>query len=241
MHLDHPRPKTLAYGLLTAGVTAGAVALLPGVAAAHIAPQPAAVEAGSAATVEFLVEHGCGDSPTTELRFQLPDDVTDAEAVAKDGWTTSVNGGVVTFNGNSLDAHTSTTFGIAFTAPAEATTIYFPVVQKCDTGETAWIQLPVDGEGEPERPAPAVEVTQGPPTSEEVVGAEDDDGDSGDAHEGHHASEPSEEASNEEGAAETEGGGSSGISGGLIAAGVVAVVIVGGTALLVSRRKDTTG
>lgn len=167
------------------------VALFTGVGAAlaHIDPDPLAIEGGKPATVSFGVEHGCDGSPTTGLDFQVPDGVTDAQPVAKDGWTTDVADGVVKFSGGNLDAETPDTFSIAFTAPAAAGTIHFPVVQTCETGETAWIEIPAGGAAEPEHPAPAILVTDGPPTSADLAPADHDEATASTDEAEHHAEE----------------------------------------------------
>jgi periplasmic copper chaperone A len=236
MRSHHLRTSRTLRALATIGIGGAAVvALTPTVAGAHLAPDPSAVEAGTAATIGFVVEHGCDDSPTVELRFEVPSAAGSVQPVAKEGWTSSVDGRVVTFAGGSLDAHTSGTFELEFTAPAEASTMYFPVVQRCDEGENPWIQIPATEGEELERPAPAVRVTEGPPTSEDAS-EEHHDGGGG----GHHETEPAEEVDEAELASSTSSG-SSGVDSGLIAAGVVAVVIVGGTAVAVRSRRETSG
>jgi uncharacterized protein YcnI len=219
---------------LVAGLVGGAFLFVQGTALAHIESDPGAVEAGKTATVGFVVEHGCEGSPTVELRFQVPAEVTQAQPVDKAGWTTAVDDRVVSFSGGSLDPETTDTFEIEFVAPSEPGTIYFPVVQRCEDGETSWIEIPTSDATELDLPAPAVEVTAGPPTSDEVADGHDE----GDGN-AHHEAEPTEEVA--DAAEDTESEGSGGVSGGLIAAGVIAVVVVGGTVLLVRRRRDTTG
>ena len=54
-----------------------------------------------------------------------------------------------------------TTFDLSVPLPADAAgqTLEFPVLQTCATGSTAWDQHAVEGEAEPEHPAPSVAVT----------------------------------------------------------------------------------
>lgn len=164
--------------IITATVVTAGVLLLAGTASAHIDPTPAAVEAGAEATVAFGVEHGCDGSPTVELQIQIPDGVTDAQPVDQDGWTASTadgtDGQVVTFADGSLDPETPADFAITFTAPTAPGTINFPIVQTCEVGQLDWIEIPVEGQEEPEHPAPAVLVTSAPPTSEEIDPAPDE-------------------------------------------------------------------
>lgn len=147
-----------------------------GVSYAHVETEPVAVEAGKSATVSFSPSHGCDGSPTISLAFKMPGSVSNAAAVAKTGWETSTADGVVTFSGGSLEATTVENFDITFTAPAAAGPIFFPVVQKCEKGEINWIDMPNPDGTEAEFAAPLVNVTAGPPTSADLVVAEEAEG-----------------------------------------------------------------
>lgn len=128
-------------------------------ALAHIDPDPAEAQAGATLTVGFTVEHGCDGSPTVEVDMRLPDGVTDAVAVPLEGWDERIEDGVVTYTGGPLPADSPGTFEITMTLPATPdTTIFFPIVQRCEAGEIRWIALP-DGSGdEPDEPAPALDL-----------------------------------------------------------------------------------
>ena len=156
---------------MIAGVAAGAAGLLlfAGAASAHLEPDPASITAGEAATVAFNVEHGCDGSPTIELQIKLADGITDAQPVAKEGWTSSVADGVVTFGGGSLPATTEETFSITFTAPTTDGALVFPSIQRCTVGQINWIEPTVEGQPEPEEPAPVVQVTGGSPAAATTV------------------------------------------------------------------------
>ena len=153
---------------LSLAATGLAVLAGVGVASAHIDPDPPAIPAGQQATVGFGVEHGCGDANTTGLDIKLPDGVTDATA-AEDGWQVAVADGVVRFSGGDLDAHTPMTFHVTFTAPSTPGTVTFPIVQHCGTTELDWLDQTVEGQPEPEHPAPVVELTAGAPTSSDLA------------------------------------------------------------------------
>ena len=132
----------------------------------------------------FGFGHGCGDSPTTALAFQVPEQFTSATPVFAPGWSIAVEkeeleepitGG----HGEEITERTST---ITFTAdepiengiyamvsirlalPEDAAgeTIYFPVIQECEEGEHAWIEIPQEGEDAHslESPAPGLNVTE---------------------------------------------------------------------------------
>jgi len=151
---------------------AAALFLLAGSASAHVDPDPLAIQAGSSATVAFGVEHGCADSPTIEVDIKFPDGYAAIKPVDKQGWTTKVDGNVVTFTGGSLDSKTKDHFDVAVTAPAAAGLTPVPIVQKCKVGQINWIEIAKEGEKEPEHPAAPLKVTAGPPTADDLKAAD---------------------------------------------------------------------
>ena len=157
--------KTFCKHAFVAAASSATIVLLGGgIASAHIDPDPIAIQAGTSATVAFKVEHGCDGSPTTSMKFQIPDGTTDAVGVEKEGWTATVTGNTLEFAGGPLDPEQEDHFDITFTAPS-AGEIHFPVIQTCEVGEPAWIEIPAEGAAEPERPAPTIKITEGLPTS----------------------------------------------------------------------------
>jgi periplasmic copper chaperone A len=148
---------------ITAGITGALVALVAGPAGAHVEPDPARVKPGKAVTVEFTPEHGCKGSPTTKMTFQVPKGAKGAAPVAKDGWTTSVTGRKILFEGGSVPDDVQGGFAISFTAPSAKTLLAWKVVQGCEVGETAWIESGHDATN----PAPVVGVGKKPPVPKE--------------------------------------------------------------------------
>lgn len=63
--------------------------------------------------------------------------------------------------------------------PGEGETLHFPTVQRCEKGETAWIEIPAEGESADELESPAPQVTLTAATEEPETATEppDDDGD----------------------------------------------------------------
>ena len=138
-------------------VAASMVLALPAVA--HVEPSPEEVPAGGFSSIAFRVEHGCDGSPTVGVAIEIPEGVSDVVPRAKAGWTITQTDTTVTWAG-SLDAHQWDDFELSAQMPGtEGETIYFPVVQTCEQGEIAWIQIPAEGEEEPETPAPGVTLT----------------------------------------------------------------------------------
>lgn len=159
----------LKHALISATASVTVILATGGIVSAHIDPDPIAIQAGTSATVAFKVEHGCDGSPTTSMSFQIPEGVTDAVAVDKDGWTATLSGSTLEFTGGPLAADEEDHFDITFTAPATAGEISFPVIQTCEQGELAWIEPMVEGAEEPERPAPIIKITEGAPTAEDLA------------------------------------------------------------------------
>jgi uncharacterized protein YcnI len=163
------------HAFVTTATTTALVLLAGGIASAHVDPDPIALQAGTAGTVQFNVEHGCDGSPTKSMKFQIPAGVTGVAAVDKDGWTATVTGDTLEFTGGPLAADQHDHFDISFTAPTTAGDIHFPVIQTCDVGEIAWIEIPAEGAAEPETPAPTIKITEGPPTSADLTPAPETD------------------------------------------------------------------
>lgn len=199
--------------LIAAATALGALVLAAGPASAHVDASPRAIQAGTTGTVSFGVEHGCETSPTVKLELRFPDGFTAIEPMAKEGWTTAVTGTVVSFTGGSLPADEPGEFAVEVKAPAAAATTYVPVVQTCEKGSLAWIEIPEEGKDEPELPAATLVVTAAAPTAADL--ANPDEG---------------EEAA----ADENDGGGS---STGVVVGIVAAVVVVAGAAVLVVRKR----
>ena len=148
--------------LLALVAAAGATVLLAPAAGAHVEPDVETVPAGGEATVSFVAEHGCDESPTVKVEIQLPDDVADAAAVEKAGWQTDVADGVAVFEWEGVGGDDSGAFGVDFTAPnTPGETLLFPTIQTCTEGSIDWIQEDADGE----RPAPRVQIAEGGATT----------------------------------------------------------------------------
>jgi uncharacterized protein YcnI len=147
-----PRSRRLVIALAAGLVVVVAPAT---VTSAHTETDFVAVPAGSTATVTFEPEHGCGDSPTIDLRVQSP--VAGATAVERDGWSasstpTADGTTVLEWSGGSQPADERGAFEVRFPVPdAVGTLLVFPAVQSCENGEQeAWIETGPDAES----PAP---------------------------------------------------------------------------------------
>ena len=169
--------------LVAAGGVGISVALaVGGAAAAHVSIGDDSVVAGSSAIVTLAFSHGCEGSPTTELRIQMPESIPTVAPTINANWdvekvmealetpiegshgeqiTERVSEIVYTARTPVADGFRDT-FELSVDIPEDAAgqTLYFPTIQTCETGETAWIEIPAEGQDpeELEAPAPGVEV-----------------------------------------------------------------------------------
>jgi periplasmic copper chaperone A len=253
-------PRTARRLAGAAGIVAAvaAVALPVGVVSAHTETDVVAVPAGATATVTFEPEHGCGDSPTTDMQVQAP--VANANAIDKQGWTAKATpdgegNTVLEWSGGSQPAHEQGAFEVQFTVPdAVGTLLAFPAVQRCANGQQlAWI----DTEAGAESPAPQLlvlaagsqpaasldDVPADAPGRDQLVAAagepDEDEETAAPATSATSVSAPEASAVATAVAASDSGGG---LSGGWIAVIVIAaIVVVGAVAAVVVRSRRRPG
>jgi periplasmic copper chaperone A len=152
--------RLLAAGLLAAGLLAAGL-LAAGQAGAHVEADEPTVGPDGVTTIDFSFDHGCDGQPTTSLRVQIPDGVTEVVPEPKDGWEVRVSASEFGWTGGSIPDAEPATFRAAMRVSGEAgTTIYFPTLQGCPTAELAWIERPDPDGPEPEDVAPSVTLTE---------------------------------------------------------------------------------
>jgi uncharacterized protein YcnI len=242
------RSTSARLGSVVAG--AGLVVLgLAGSASAHVTVTPSTTAAGGYTLLTFSVPHGCDGSPTTKVVISMPKDVIEATPTRNSFYDVSKNNAklatpIKAEDGDEITekvdtvTYTATTplpdgyrdaFEIQIQVPDRAgQRLSFPTIQQCETGQTAWTEIPADGQDPDslEHPAPGFDITAAESTDEtsQTTGsAATADG----AASGDDSSTP---------AATSESDGSSngwGYAG--VAVGVVGVAL-GGTALARSRR-----
>ncbi len=165
-----------------------ALALVPLSAAhAHVVMQRWTAIAGYQEYVTVVVPHGCGSSPTTEVRVKIPDGISILVPEDKAGWQTRLKmrkldtprpgeGGSqiaevvdeVTWTGGSIAADRLGLFNMLARMPnTPGAVIYFKTVQKCATGETRWVDTVAAGEPTwkiwaTASPAPFIELQKAP-------------------------------------------------------------------------------
>jgi uncharacterized protein YcnI len=237
--------RTVRVAAVLCGV-AGAVALLASPAGAHVTPDETEVPADAFSAVTLSVPHGCEESPTRQLRIEIPEGIVSVTPQVHPGWEIEVEEeeldepiegegdpiteriATVTYTaerGNELPAHFRDSFTLGYRAPdTPGEYLFFKTVQTCVEGETAWIEE-YTGEGEePEHPAPAVLVTD----------AQDDGHGGGDEAAGDDAGS----AGGEEASATTDADDSTGLA---VAAMVIGVLGLGTGVLALIRSQKPAG
>ena len=155
-------------------------------AAAHITLETKQAAVGAYYKAVFAVPHGCKGSPTVKIRVQIPEGVIAVKPMPKAGWSVDVvegkyaneydyhgnklSSGVkeVAWSGGKLPDHNYDEFVISsFLSDSlqPNTTLYFPVVQECESGVSRWIEIPAEGakpSHEGNSPAPGVKLLPKP-------------------------------------------------------------------------------
>ena len=157
----------LSTPIFAATTLAGAALLAvsaPLAASAHVEVDPSSAAAGSYSLLTFSVGHGCDGSPTTGITIDVPETIASVTPTVNPGWdVTPLTDGQITYTAlTPLADGLRTTFALSLQIPADAAvgdTLAFPVLQSCEVGETNWSEAIVEGEAEPDHPAPAVTVT----------------------------------------------------------------------------------
>lgn len=189
--------------LKTAIATIAGALALGGPAAAHVTVAPTDAPADGYALLEFAVPHGCDGSPTDQLRVRIPASVPSATPQVHPGWKLTTKEGPkddVELHGEKVTKGVSEVIWTAEDAPlpdgqldvfaiqvklppAQGEELAFPAIQRCERGQTRWIELPREGESaeELEAPAPVVTLTEAEDVHEEAHAAEQANGESAQA------------------------------------------------------------
>ena len=150
-------------------------------ALAHVTLENQEASPGAAYKAVLRVPHGCKGSPTTRIRVQIPEGVIAVKPMPKAGWTLETTKGAfaktydyygeatsqgvkeVSWSGGKLpdDFYEEFVFRGFLTKDLKAgETLYFPVVQDCETGVDRWIEIPAAGKSadDYETPAPGLKL-----------------------------------------------------------------------------------
>ncbi|MDQ0770663.1 uncharacterized protein YcnI [Pseudarthrobacter defluvii] len=236
--------RTLRTSAAAAG-TATLLLALAGGASAHVGVTPDKTDAGSYALLTFGIPHGCDTSPTTKVAITLPQELNDAQPTVNPNWTAEKVTEQFTEprklpDGSSITKRTSR---IVYTAKTPlspelrdalvlsvhlpdtaGTTLHFPTLQTCESGQTDWSQVAADGQDPHDLKAPAPSITITAAAGDGATGSDSLSSAGPDAH---------AVAATEQAAAVTDSGADARSWAGL-AAGLGGLVL-GGAALVRSR------
>ncbi|MDX2222980.1 MAG: YcnI family protein [Rhodospirillaceae bacterium] len=156
-------------------------------ASAHVIMEKWEANAGYQTFLTLVVPHGCGASPTTEVRVKVPEGIDIIVPEPKAGWELTMTkrkldppirgeGGrmvtevvdEITWKGGSLPTEHLGKFNMLARMPdTPGKVMFFKTIQKCPDGETRWVDTVADGEpvwttwANP-APAPFVELKAAP-------------------------------------------------------------------------------
>ncbi|MFM0340480.1 YcnI family protein [Paraburkholderia fungorum] len=132
----------------------------------HITAQPNEAVGGTYFQTTLNVPHGCDGSSTVAIQVAIPADVLSVKPQMKAGWRVDIqtraiepplkgeHGASVTrvvssveWRGGPLPDSLYDSFGLVMKLPeAAGKTLYFPVVQTCESGRREWTEIPADGQ-----------------------------------------------------------------------------------------------
>jgi uncharacterized protein YcnI len=169
--------------LTAAAATGGAaVLILTGAAgaSAHVGVTPDRTAANSYALLTFGIPHGCEESGTTKVAITLPAELNDAQPTVNPNWTvdkvteqlaepkkladgtsiTKRTSQIVYTARTPLDHELRDVLVLSVKLPDTAgSTLYFPTLQTCETGQTDWSEIAKDGQDPHTLKAPAPSIT----------------------------------------------------------------------------------
>jgi uncharacterized protein YcnI len=171
--------RSLAAAAATAGTAALILAGATG-ASAHVGVTPDKTAANSYALLTFGIPHGCDESGTTKVAITLPAELNDAQPTVNPNWTvekvteqlpepkkladgtsiTKRTSQIVYTAKTPLDHELRDALVLSLKLPdAAGTTLYFPTLQTCETGQTDWSEIAKDGQDPHSLKAPAPSIT----------------------------------------------------------------------------------
>jgi uncharacterized protein YcnI len=150
------------------GTAACVLFLGAGAAFSHVTLQDQAAAAGAGYRGVLQVGHGCAGAPTTSITVTIPSGFNAAQPLVKAGWTVSTKVGKleqpyemhgtkytegvqeITWAAkgaeNALPDGFADEFVFRGTTPKKPGTLWFKVVQACDKGSNAWVDIPASGQ-----------------------------------------------------------------------------------------------
>jgi uncharacterized protein YcnI len=180
------------------GIAAAALVALAPMASAHVTVNPGEVEKGSFARLTFRVPNERDDAGTTTLEVNMPEDQAFPFVSIKplQGWTFTTEMRTldepidafgeevtevvskITWTGGVINPGEFQEFDVSIgRMPEDVDSIAFPSIQIYSSGEEVrWIDPVVEGEEEPEHPAPTLKLIDPAPEGEAAAPAAGENG-----------------------------------------------------------------
>lgn len=159
-----------------------ALVLAAPAASAHVTVQPTEAAAGSFARFVVRVPNERDNAATVKVEVQLPEGL-EARFQPKAGWTRTVSGRTVTWEGGRIEPGEFDEFGFSTRMPDKPTLLEFPAVQTYSNGEVVRWVGPADAEEPAARVTVSGKVSGGDDHHRETTASEktaDDDGEDDD-------------------------------------------------------------
>ena len=154
-------------------------------AQAHAVINEGTAEAGTFSFITLRITHGCGSSPTTQVRMKIPDGVIRVSSRYLENWSVEKRmktldtpyrdeaGNLVTetvdeivWSGGSLPDGFYGEFQVRALMPDEAgRVLWFKTIQNCEEGTIRWIEVPTkEGQSpyELKEPSPFIRLVEKP-------------------------------------------------------------------------------
>jgi len=162
-----------------------ALLIAPFAGPAHAHPSLERREANVGAPYKAImrIPHGCEGSATTRVRVQIPEGIIGVKPQPKHGWTIDTTRGAyahvypyyhgakltegvreISWSGRLADEHFDEFVFSGFVAATlkAGEMVYFPTIQDCEKGSSAWTEVPAAGQSahDLKLPAPAIRLVQ---------------------------------------------------------------------------------
>ena len=134
----------------------------------HVTLADQAAAAGAGYRAVLRVGHGCAGAATTAITVAIPSGFTSAQPLVKPGWAVSTKIGKleqpfeahgktytegvqeITWTAKGAENVLPDAFADEFvfrgTTPKKPGTLWFKVVQACESGRNAWVEIPAHGQ-----------------------------------------------------------------------------------------------
>lgn len=159
------------------------IAPLAGPSQAHPSLERREANVGAPYKAIMRIPHGCEGSATTRVRVQIPEGIIGVKPQSKPGWTIDTTRGAyahaypyyhgakltegvreISWSGRLADDHFDEFVFSGFVAVTlkAGDMVYFPTVQDCEKGSSAWTEIPAAGQSAHDLhlPAPAIRLVQ---------------------------------------------------------------------------------